>query len=165
MIYNFYSIHRAMAVCISLMFGRLGGVVGSFTAASLLDNNCETAFYISASTMIGMYESWSMQPFMEKKSPIFLWKKNLLKKKSSFLSVACGFGAFFVKNIHQKGPRPSVKIEPRLSVMSMRGWLVSLRILICNSGLKCIHRLYESSSKIRIKSTNKPKHNLTFCTF
>lgn len=44
-----------MAVCISLMFGRLGSVVGSNTAASLLDNHCEAAFYLSGSSVIGEY--------------------------------------------------------------------------------------------------------------
>lgn len=44
---------RAMAVCISLMFGRLGCVVGAYTAALLLENQCETVFYLSGSTMIG----------------------------------------------------------------------------------------------------------------
>lgn len=43
----FLSIHRAMAVSISLMFARLGGVSGSTVAALLLDNNCEMAFYLS----------------------------------------------------------------------------------------------------------------------
>lgn len=43
-----------MAVCISLMFGRLGSVVGANTAAVLLDNHCETVFYLSGSTLIGM---------------------------------------------------------------------------------------------------------------
>lgn len=49
----FVVINRAMAVCISLMFGRLGSVVGSNTAALLLDNHCEVAFYLSGSTVIG----------------------------------------------------------------------------------------------------------------
>lgn len=44
---------RAMAVCISLLFGRLGCVVGANTAALLLENYCETVFYLSGSTVIG----------------------------------------------------------------------------------------------------------------
>lgn len=35
------------------MFGRLGGVVGSFVGATLLDNHCETAFYLSGVTIVG----------------------------------------------------------------------------------------------------------------
>ncbi|XP_055309491.1 synaptic vesicle glycoprotein 2B-like isoform X2 [Sitodiplosis mosellana] len=43
---------RAMAICISLMFGRMGCVFGSFTAALLLDNHCEAAFYLSGVSVI-----------------------------------------------------------------------------------------------------------------
>lgn len=42
-----------MAVCISLMFGRLGSVVGANTAAVLLDNHCETVFFLAGSTLVG----------------------------------------------------------------------------------------------------------------
>lgn len=34
------------------MFGRLGSVVGSNAAALLLDHHCETAFYLSGTTVI-----------------------------------------------------------------------------------------------------------------
>lgn len=47
-------IRRAMAVSISSMFGRLGGAVGSNTAALLLDYHCEAAFYLSGSVLISM---------------------------------------------------------------------------------------------------------------
>ncbi|XP_031629336.1 synaptic vesicle 2-related protein-like isoform X4 [Contarinia nasturtii] len=43
---------RAMAICISLMFGRLGSVVGANITALLLENHCETVFYLSGSTVI-----------------------------------------------------------------------------------------------------------------
>lgn len=43
---------RAMALSISLMFGRLGGVAGSNVAAHLLYNHCETTFYLSGSTLL-----------------------------------------------------------------------------------------------------------------
>lgn len=46
---------RAMAVCISLMFGRLGGVVGSNITALLLDSHCELAFYVPAASLIGKF--------------------------------------------------------------------------------------------------------------
>ena len=42
-----------MALSISLMFGRFGGVAGSNTAAFLLDNHCEAAFYLSGSVVTG----------------------------------------------------------------------------------------------------------------
>lgn len=48
---------RAMAVCISLMFGRLGGVVGSNITALLLVSNCEMAFYLPAASLAGTTKS------------------------------------------------------------------------------------------------------------
>lgn len=48
-----------MAVCISLMFARLGSVLGSTTAADLLDNHCEYAFYLSGSTVLGNIPNWN----------------------------------------------------------------------------------------------------------
>lgn len=49
----FSSIDRAMAICIALMFGRLGSVFGANAGALLLDNHCEVAFYLFGSTVIG----------------------------------------------------------------------------------------------------------------
>lgn len=42
-----------MAICMALMFGRLGSVVGANVVALLLNDHCETAFYLSGSTIIG----------------------------------------------------------------------------------------------------------------
>nr|XP_029716305.1 synaptic vesicle glycoprotein 2B-like [Aedes albopictus] len=44
---------RAMAVCISLMFGRLGSVVGANMVGILLDTQCELTFWISGVSLIG----------------------------------------------------------------------------------------------------------------
>ncbi|XP_058465632.1 synaptic vesicle glycoprotein 2B-like isoform X2 [Malaya genurostris] len=44
---------RAMAVCISLMFGRLGSVVGANIVGVLLDTHCELSFWISGISLIG----------------------------------------------------------------------------------------------------------------
>uniref|UniRef100_A0A182W337 Major facilitator superfamily (MFS) profile domain-containing protein n=1 Tax=Anopheles minimus TaxID=112268 RepID=A0A182W337_9DIPT len=44
---------RAMAVCISLMFGRLGSVVGANIVGMLLDSQCELTFWISGISLIG----------------------------------------------------------------------------------------------------------------
>lgn len=44
---------RAMAVCISLMFGRLGGVVGANVTALLLYSHCEYAFFVPAVSLMG----------------------------------------------------------------------------------------------------------------
>lgn len=105
-----------MAVCISLMFGRSGGVVGSFVTASLLDNHCELAFYLSASTVSG---ECAIFYHLQKK---LAFQKNWQIYFFFAIRTACGFAAYFVKNIHDKAPRPSIKIEPRLSIMSSRGW-------------------------------------------
>uniref|UniRef100_A0A182XF22 Major facilitator superfamily (MFS) profile domain-containing protein n=1 Tax=Anopheles quadriannulatus TaxID=34691 RepID=A0A182XF22_ANOQN len=43
---------RAMAVCISLMFGRLGSVVGANIVGFLLDSQCELTFWISGISLI-----------------------------------------------------------------------------------------------------------------
>ncbi|EDS25835.1 synaptic vesicle protein [Culex quinquefasciatus] len=44
---------RAMAVCISLMCGRAGSVVGANMVGLLLDSNCELTFWISGASLIG----------------------------------------------------------------------------------------------------------------
>lgn len=41
-----------MALSISLMFGRLGGVAGSNSVALLLDNYCKLTFYLSGSVLL-----------------------------------------------------------------------------------------------------------------
>ncbi|XP_055912649.1 synaptic vesicle glycoprotein 2B-like isoform X2 [Eupeodes corollae] len=43
---------RSMAICISLMFGRLGSVVGANIVGLLLAKNCESTFYISTTALI-----------------------------------------------------------------------------------------------------------------
>lgn len=51
----------AMAICISLMFGRLGSMVGSNVIALLLQNqNCEMTFYSSGLSLIGKDSLYSM---------------------------------------------------------------------------------------------------------
>lgn len=46
---NFY---RAMAVCISLMLGRIGSVTGSNVMGALIETHCETALYSSSIALI-----------------------------------------------------------------------------------------------------------------
>ncbi|XP_061390195.1 synaptic vesicle glycoprotein 2A-like [Musca vetustissima] len=43
---------RAMAVCISLMMGRLGSVAGANIVGALIINHCDTAFILSGSSLI-----------------------------------------------------------------------------------------------------------------
>lgn len=50
---------RAMAISMSIMFGRMGCVGGANTIALLLDNNCETSFYLSASILFGKFLMYS----------------------------------------------------------------------------------------------------------
>lgn len=40
-------------MCITLMFARLGGVVGANLVAFLLENQCETVFYFSGTSLMG----------------------------------------------------------------------------------------------------------------
>lgn len=42
-----------MGICIALMFGRLGAVFGTNVVALLLENYCESTFYLSGSTILG----------------------------------------------------------------------------------------------------------------
>ncbi|XP_067638677.1 synaptic vesicle glycoprotein 2A-like isoform X3 [Eurosta solidaginis] len=42
---------RAMAICVSLMFGRLGSVVGANIVGALLANNCEMTFYAACGAL------------------------------------------------------------------------------------------------------------------
>lgn len=51
-------IYRGMAICIALMFSRLGSVFGANGSAILLDDHCETVFYVSGLTLLGnLHES------------------------------------------------------------------------------------------------------------
>ncbi|KAI8122692.1 Synaptic vesicle glycoprotein 2B [Lucilia cuprina] len=43
---------RAMAVCISLMLGRIGSVSGSYVLGALIESHCELAFYTSSFALI-----------------------------------------------------------------------------------------------------------------
>lgn len=45
--------NRGMAVCISLMFARVGGVCGAYVVSLLLETQCEILFGLSGSLLIG----------------------------------------------------------------------------------------------------------------
>lgn len=53
---------RAMAICISLMMGRMGSVVGTNVVAYLLDDHCESVFILSGSSLLGEYSKFQF-PF------------------------------------------------------------------------------------------------------
>lgn len=42
-----------MAICITLMFARLGGAAGANLVALFLENHCEIAFYLPGALLIG----------------------------------------------------------------------------------------------------------------
>lgn len=53
---DLYPTHlRAMAVCITLMFGRIGSVFGANMGAVLLETYCLTTFFISGISLIGKF--------------------------------------------------------------------------------------------------------------
>lgn len=43
-----------MALCLVMMFGRLGAVTGGNIVGALLFNHCNSIFYISASALLGI---------------------------------------------------------------------------------------------------------------
>lgn len=47
---------RAMAVCVSLMMGRVGSVVGANMTGLLLDNYCEAVFSFNGICLISMLQ-------------------------------------------------------------------------------------------------------------
>lgn len=51
---------RAMAVSISMMFGRLGSAFGANIVAYLLDSNCQCAFYMAGISLIGKISNKSI---------------------------------------------------------------------------------------------------------
>lgn len=69
---NWYWKNRAMAMCISLMFGRLGGVVGANTVALLLDNHCQSAFYLSGSSLLGMFSHFQLKSSVKPNQIFFI---------------------------------------------------------------------------------------------
>lgn len=52
-LYEYNCLSRAMAICISLMVGRFGSVVGSNITGILLESHCNFTFYIACSTLVG----------------------------------------------------------------------------------------------------------------
>lgn len=92
------SINRAMAMCISLMFGRLGGVVGANVAALLLDNHCQSAFYLSGSSLLGKLQ-WNLELF-------FFWRIFRNSFKLYFIHSYRRIGI-----LHSKYPQKSLEIK------------------------------------------------------
>lgn len=94
-----------MAVCVSLMMGRVGSVVGANLVGILLDNYCEFVFSSSGAFLIGTFGIKTAASH-ERENKIFLLH----------LFPACGVLAFFIPNI-QKRIEPRF-LEPRASISS-----------------------------------------------
>lgn len=99
---------RAMAICISLMMGRLGSVVGANIVGQLLDNYCQLAFLLSGSSLISNYNS-----------AYFEYYGYLLNYLNAIFSV-CGFLAILIPNITQRAltQQPQIPMESRHSICS-----------------------------------------------
>lgn len=115
---NLIFFSRAMALSISLMFGRLGACAGSSIVAHLLYTHCESTFYLSGSTLLGNY--------------LILFSHYELSnfKNCLFFFTVMGILAFFIPNIHKKTPKIKQKQrkerDQRYSVVSFRGSVQSL---------------------------------------
>lgn len=95
-----------MAMSVSLMFGRLGSVLGSYTAALLLDDYCEITFYLSGSILIDTKIK-------------FLYYKYSNQSVLSFTGI--GVLSFFIPKIHLKISTIEPDQNNRLSVLSTIG--------------------------------------------
>lgn len=62
---------RAVAVCIILMSGRVGSVVGSNVVGFLIENNCEMAFGLTGSLGIGKCDNYC-NCFTDSRSELWL---------------------------------------------------------------------------------------------
>lgn len=82
-IFNSIDFIRAMAMCMALMFGRLGGVSGSNIVAYFLNDNCEIAFYLSGSSLIVCAILSSLIPNIHQRAPK---KETQLQPRSSVMS-------------------------------------------------------------------------------
>ena len=56
-------LHRAMAMCLSLMSGRLGVTVFSLVLGILLDYTCTAAFCLLSGTVLGEYRDYFIMLF------------------------------------------------------------------------------------------------------
>lgn len=107
MISVFFLHHRAMGLCVSLMFGRLGAVSGSYIVAILLNDYCESTFYLSGSSILG-----KVVRFPEFSVLLFNVFLNYIP------TVACGFLAFFLPKAREASSKDATTIDRRISISS-----------------------------------------------
>lgn len=79
---------RGMGVSLSLMMGRLGGVFGSNVVAILIEDHCETTFYLAGVTLICKKMN----------------TRNKLIQTNCIFLLVCGFLTIFVPNIMNRRP-------------------------------------------------------------
>lgn len=93
---------RAMAICITLMMGRLGSVVGANIVGLLLDNYCQLAFSLSGACLIGM-------------AFLILY---IIESRLKGLFIGCGFLALLIPNIRERAcvQKPRGPMESRHSI-------------------------------------------------
>lgn len=103
-----------MAVCISLMFARLGGLVGAYVVSILLESQCQILFELSGSLLIGKPRGKSRYSIQS------LYSIN----KIIMIFTVSGILSYFIPKIHQKIEEPqqptSMINEPRASIFSAR---------------------------------------------
>lgn len=56
-----------MAVSVSLIFGRLGSIVGSNVVGQLIEVNCDATFFFFSGWVLGMFNAYA-----------FIWKTTIL---------------------------------------------------------------------------------------
>lgn len=86
-------------------------MVGAYVSALLLDNHCETVFYLSGTSIIGeLFSSVNLSPM--KIFSIF----------DCLFSTVIGILTFFIPNIHKKVEKSEVVVSsvPRHSVISLK---------------------------------------------
>lgn len=105
---TFMFVNRGMAICVTLMCSRLGGVVGAIVTAVLLDNHCPSVFYISGISLAGKWMTIKILVY----AILYI---------DFFYNTGAAMLTYFIPKIHEK-PDTSENngMRPRGSVLSFR---------------------------------------------
>lgn len=118
-----------MSLCFSLMFARLGAVVGANVTSLLLKSHCQLLFGLSGSLLIGKQFKKNNINFSKTKTQILNTSHHKMmiiiyknSYKNVFISfVVAGVLSYFIPKIHQKMEDPKeIMNEPRASIFSAR---------------------------------------------
>lgn len=96
-----------MGICIALMFGRLGAVFGTNVVALLLENYCESTFYLSGSSILG--------------NIVHISEFSIVIFNVFFYPIpvtACGFLAIFLPKARDASSKDAPTIDRRISISS-----------------------------------------------